>query len=156
MADEPKLTLTDAKEKIEELRNRARRLTEKADGVIEKVVTSAVTIGAATSVGIIEGYNGGDFKIGQIEGSAALAIVAHGIGAMGDSKYADQLHAAGNGFGSVWGYKTGQKVGKRMRENKDTKGSVFGAQPAHAQLPGRSPYDAPEHNQNAVIVHQGE
>lgn len=118
MAEEGKLTLGEAKEKLENMRTRMRGIVQKADGYIEYTMQAGVSAGTAGVIGLIEGYNGEPLKIGGVDGAGLIGVGLHAMALMGDSKHANLIGAAANGATAVWAHQAGQRAGKRMKENK--------------------------------------
>lgn len=119
MAEEAKLTLGEAKEKLENMRTRMRGIVQKADGYIEYTMQAGVSAGTAGVIGLITGYNGEPLKIGGVDGPGLIGVGLHAMALMGDSKHANLIGAAANGATAVWAFEAGQRAGKRMKENKN-------------------------------------
>ncbi len=134
-AGEQRITLTAAKEKIEQLGTRLKGMREKVDEQVDVVVTAGVTMAGAGAAGVLDGWSGPEgFKLANVDGKIVIGVAAHAFGMMSGSKYADQFRAFGNGALSAFVYNKGKDWGVRMKSNKDAGKPIFSGDTAPPQI----------------------
>jgi len=121
------MNLTELRDKFSRAKKAAENLKAKADNALDKTFAAVEVAGAAGLVGAAEGYTGGDILVGGVPAEIVGAAALHGYAFLSGGKHADHIHNAGNGLLAVAAYKGAVKMGKKAKENKATKGSVFGA-----------------------------
>ena len=145
-----KIAMKDVHGKLETAKKAAQKYQEKADQVVEGVVTSLVTTGSAFVLGGIEGYTGGVEVVGvPLPLGAGFAL--HGAGFLLGGKSAPYLHAAANGAFATWGATMGRGIGKEMKAKgagaaaKDAvKGLISGRDEQNALPPAGEKLDTNE------------
>lgn len=131
----PRMTLADAKEKLEQMGTRLKGMREKVDEQVDVAVTAGVTMAGAGAVGVLDGWSGPEgFKIANVNGKIIVGLAAHAFGMMSGSKYADQFRAFGNGALSAFVFEKGKDWGARMKSNKDAGKPIFSGSEAPPQI----------------------
>ena len=152
MADEKKLTLSEAKEKIEGWKDRVGKMRDRAAKGVTKLVHTGEAQGGAFLSGLLVGYNDGSPL--QVQGVDVDLILGGGLVALSLAEGAgeDHLLALGNGITSGFSYRGGVKMGTRIKSNKKSGKSLFAGGEEAPQLGAGER----EYGSESEHVHHGE
>lgn len=107
--------VSELREKAQRAMARARNMAEKSEKVIETALRTAEVGGAAFGMGVVKGRFGNIEVVGvPIDLVAASGL--HLLGFFGGDRYADHLHALGDGALASYLTTLGTGVGRGMLE----------------------------------------
>lgn len=113
------------------LQRKVNALKNQENEVVSLVERSVASTGAGFALGYLEGRYGRD-SIGEIP-IAPLGFAAfHVAGFFGPSDWAPNLHAAGDGCSTVYGYKSGLEIGRDRKAKVEQKAQA----PQYPVYPG--------------------
>jgi hypothetical protein len=120
---------------LRNLQGRLERASKKTERALDRVLDTAICVGAAGGLGLLHGRHGPVEVVGvPIElalGAGAFGASAFGVG----GKHADKLGSLGNGLLSVYTYTMAKGAGLNLKAKHDQGPKVTGALPTERLTP---------------------